>query len=190
MNTRALQDCLASTEQSRASPGEEAVTRQRCQAGERPPSLSWHRHLLQMPGWSWCQQLPRLSRAGATGRGARRSALPPRDTPLIRRNVCVCFLFLEGKQLSLQNSSRDPGCRLAVRSPGKSGLHGVPSPPSHGTPQTLKCPRPYPLLCLHAREGCEGDSFYVYHQDFRAKRPRSFLPSDLGQIQPCLSTKL
>lgn len=24
-------------------------------------------------------------------------ALPPRDTPLIRRNVCVCFLFLEGE---------------------------------------------------------------------------------------------
>lgn len=47
-------------------------------------------------------------------------ARPPRDTPLIQRNVCVCFLFLEGeKALSRQNSSRDPGHRLVVRSPGK-----------------------------------------------------------------------
>lgn len=32
------------------------------------------------------------------GPPAERPARPPRDTPLIQRNVCVCFLFLEGEK--------------------------------------------------------------------------------------------
>lgn len=127
----------ADTGTSRAAP---AVTCPRCQAGERPPSRPWHRRPLQTPGLSWCQQLSGLSCARAVGGRPVKGPCPPPPlgTPLIRRNVCVCVLFIPSRGKSSLSAEFLLGPRLWAAGEG-SWAHrasaGTLAPrPSHNVP--------------------------------------------------------